>query len=305
MFWAAAIGALVIFLAAIVGAIAAYQVNSAIPKRAAEIAERLDAQLMQQPVSAWPVRLLMKHDWKPEKTIDTLTVYVHHPETDAVGIQPTGIQIRRGEQTLAWAEAVPFGERYVWPYAQVSDHLEDGQNAIPIVQVVAGTGIADFIRQTGAFPVEVIGVGLESSDGGDPKDTYRELSDDRGMNLAEAVNRSITVMAPGKELRFRTVGLGRALTRAAKNSDPERRQRSALIIVVARMSQDTINLPDTPQLTALLMDVDLKVVDLTDYEYSAVAARRLSVPIVFDGSGGQPWTPPKIPIAEALAARVK
>ncbi len=76
-----------------------------------------------------------------------------------------------------------------------------------------------------------------------------------------------------------------------------------MVIVISRMSHDTINLPDTASLITLLMDVDLKVIDLSDYEYSAVAARRLSGPIVFDGSGTEAWTTPPIPLSEALAAR--
>lgn len=299
--WAGIIAA----VAAIAIAIATYQTGYAIPKRAEEQGKQLDADLMKQPVSAWPTRLLLGNGWSEEKTVGDLSVLIDHPSAVAVGVEPTGILIRRGEQTLAWAKAVPFGERYVWPYAQVSNQLEDGSNAIPITQAVSGTGIGEFIRQTGSYPVDVIGVGLESSHGGDSADIYRELSDDRGASLVEAVANSITIIDPNKEVRYRTIGVGRALTKANKGSDAERRQRSALVIVIARMSHDTINLPDTKRLITLLMDVDLKVVDLSDYEYSSMAARRLSDPLVFGDPSAAPWIAPQIPVADALAARVR
>ncbi|MDP3739735.1 MAG: hypothetical protein Q8R02_20275 [Hyphomonadaceae bacterium] len=295
--------AIVAGIAAIVIAVATYQTSHAIPKLADERSLKLDADLMQQPESAWPTRLLLANGWANEKAIDDLTILVEHPSEDAIGPQPTGILVRRGEQTLVWAKAVPFGERYVWPYAQVSDQLEDGDNSVSISQVVAGTGIADFIRQTENYPVDIVGVGLESSHGGDAADIYRKLSDDRGVSLVEAVSNSITVVNPQKLLRYRTIGIGRALTKAEKGSNAERRQRSALVIVIARMSHDIINLPETNQLITLLMDVDLKAIDLTDYEYSAIAARRLSVPLVFGDSDAEPWVVPPISAADALAAR--
>ncbi len=121
MLWAAGLGAMTALIAGLLAAYAAYQVNFAIPKRAAELSEQLDAQLMQQVVSAWPTRLLVRDGWRPEKTISDLTVYVRHPAPESTGVQPTSMQIRRGEQTLVWAEAVPFGERYVWPFDEVSE----------------------------------------------------------------------------------------------------------------------------------------------------------------------------------------
>lgn len=232
-----------------------------------------------------------------------LTILVERPLANAVGPQPTGILIRRGEQTLAWAKAVPFGERFIWPYAQVSDQLEDGANRIAISQVVGGTGIAEFIRQTSDFPVDVIGVGLESSHGGDSADIYRKLSDVRGSHLVEAVNKSITVFNPAKTVRYRTLGLGRALENVEKDSDAERRQRSALVIVIARMSHDTINLPETDALVKLLMDVDLTAVDLGEYEYSCMAAERLSPSLVFDDSVSETWSLPKVSAEDAIAMR--
>ena len=296
-------GAIAAAIVAIIVAVGVYQVNVAIPKLAAERSELLDAELMKQPVSAWPTRLLLSNGWESNQSIGDLTVLVDNPPAGAVGTEPTGILIRRGEQTLAWAKAVPFGERFVWPYAQVSDELEDGDNTVAIAQVVARTGIADFVRQTENYPVDVVGVGLESSDGGDPTDKYRKLSDERGVSLVEAVNRSIVVVNPQKVVRYRTLGLGRALAMAPKGSEVERLQRSALVIVIARMSHDTINLPETNALVTLLMDIDLNVVDLSNYEYSAVAARRLSGPLVFEDSSAEPWTAPEIPVSEALAAR--
>lgn len=301
--WAAIVGAVLVAVASIVGFYANDQVTRVIPKLAAEKSEKLDAEIMKQPASAWPTRVLLKNGWQDKKVSGELTVLVHKTVATPSEYQPTEALIKKGDQTLAWARAVAFGDHRIWPYGPVVDYLEDGANKIPIEKALAGAGLAEFVRQTGTEPVDVIGVGLESSSGGDPNDTFRELSDTRGMHLVGAADKVITIVSADKSISLRTLGLGRALTHAEKDSDQERRQRTALVIVIARMSHDTIMLPLNEALTTLIMDVPLTSVDLRDYEYFTMAAKRLSAPLVFGDAQAEPWTAPRISVQEALALR--
>jgi hypothetical protein len=214
--------------------------------------------------------------------------------------------LRRDEENVAWAQAIPFGQRYVWPYAQVSDHLEDGKAQVEIRTVVKDTGISDFLRSTGESPAEIIGVGLESSDGGDPKDEIRQLSIDRAINLLAAVSQAIELPHTPKRIYYRQLGLGRARRSELKESEPERKQRSALVIVVAFLRQDTATQSTEQTLETLLRRLPLQQINLMDYEFSYAMAERMGERLAIGSAPrGDRWEHPPITVEQAIARRPK
>jgi hypothetical protein len=273
-------------------ALCAYQLSE-IPKKAARLEAASDAQTLERPPSEWPIRLLEKHGWARNSDVDGLDVFVQRQPPSADGVRITGVLFKRGELTVVWATAVALGEKYVWPYAQDSEVLEDGEVAVPILDAIPKGEVAAFIRQSGNFPVDVIGVGLESSHGGDPADVYRELSDLRGQRLVEALSWSVTVTSPNKVVHYRSLGLGRAQSIASKGTELERKQRSALIVAVARMNNDTVTSPLEATLKNLVLNADLTSLNLSDYEYKDQLDVRLSPPLWFDDSELDEWSVPE------------
>lgn len=268
----------------------------------------LDAETRKTPVSAWPARLLKEDLWTESIRTDGLTRWTRPRATAQGGAipAPTEMLVKKGEETLAHVQAYPFGDTYVWPYGPVANHLKDGQRDIEIVDVVRRLGIADFIRTTSAPVVQVVGVGLESSHGGDPDDLTRELSWQRGILLADAAAQSILVVDPKRRIDFRALGLGRATKSAARETADERRQRSALIMTVAFMRYDAALLRLDESLWQAIVEVPLGALDLFDYEYAFDALERLTGPIaVGDDEGGGPLARPKLTAAEAMARRPK
>tara|TARA_R110001606_G_scaffold272376_1_gene420897 strand:- start:786 stop:1796 length:1011 start_codon:yes stop_codon:yes gene_type:complete len=304
-FWFGISAAIATSVAALLGigfVVARNQVENVIPKKAEALLQERRAVLVEQPESTWPDWFLAEQGWLNVEPEDGIKVFVLRPDKKSAEPQTTGIILKRGTQTLVWANAITLGDQYVWPYAQDKSDLEDGENTIPIGKAIAGTGITQIIRKSEKAQIDIIGVGLESSHGGDPKDEFRELSDSRGQQLISAAEQVIEIPLPSRKINYRTLGLGRALTLEEKGSVAERRQRSALIVVIARMSHDTLMLPLGEAITKLVMDVDIGTVELSNYEYSRVASRRLSVPIV-DDSELDTWSAPKINVEEALSHR--
>lgn len=286
------IAGIIAALAGLFTAVCMYQLND-IPKRAARLEAASDARTLERPPSEWPTRLLEKHGWAKSSAVDGLDVFVQRHPPVADGVRVTGVLFKRGELTIVWATAVALGEKYVWPYAQDSEVLEDGEVAVPILDAIPKGEVAAFIRESGSFPVDVIGVGLESSHGGDPEDVFRELSDLRGQRLVEALSRSVTVTTPNKVVNFRSLGLGRAKSIANKGTELERKQRSALIFVIARMNNDTVTSPLEQTLRNLVLNANLTSLNLSDYEYTNQLDLRLSPPLWFDDSELEDWTVPE------------
>jgi len=305
LLWSAAITAGLTLITAGVGCFAfyaRYKVQNDLPLRAEAARGNLRQSLSLEPPSAWPDWYMVEQGWRHEKDLGELKVFTLSAEPLEGGANTTGIIFKNGSQTVAWAEAIALGDHYVWPYAEDSYELEDGDNTVPIQQAISGTGIANIIRQSPTHFIDVIGVGLESSDGGDPDDEYRELSDNRGMQLAFAARSVIEEPSDSRRVGYRSLGLGRAMNKVARGSQLERQQRSALLVVVARMSHDEIRLPLTDTLSAIVMDVDINTLSLADYEYSCAAEERLSG-VWVDDPNAQEWEVPKISVAEALARR--
>lgn len=290
---------IVYIFAGIVAVLALAANNWWIPLRAEKAAAMAESELKAQPVFAWSRRLLLEDKWEQVDDGGELTFFIKHPTQTLDETRTTSVVVKEGETTLSWINIVALASNNVWPIGAYQE-LEDGKNPLSVFEAVAGTGIADIIRSTGSVPIEIIGVGLESSYGGDDEDTHRRLSIRRGTELVRACHRSLTVLDPTRRISYRTLGLGRARDFAAKDTDIERRQRSALVIVVASMQSTPALLSVDETLAALVMNVEVVGVDLSRYEYSSLADVRLSPSLKFDGDVTPLWNVVDISAEEAI-----
>lgn len=253
--------------------------------------------------NTWPLWYMREKGWKSLEVGNGLSIHTLATADPATGEEVVDAQIRQGEDTVVRARIIAFGDRYVWPYAGSSGKLEDGENDIDIETAISGTGIAQIIRENPlAREIDIIGVGLESSHGGDPADTLRQLSDDRGAALISAATRNIVIPDSEVTPSFRILGLGRAITdQPRRGSDAERKQRSALIIIIARYNRD-ISMTADEAIRHLVETAPLSSIDLMDYEYSCAITQRLSLPIVDDPTL-QDWEVPPLTAADARRLR--
>ena len=247
----------------------ANQQTAAFVTAAETFGKNLDAKTRQGPVSSWPTRLLREDKWVEAPAPSGLTRWTK-PRTAAQGSDvppPTEMLIMTGEETLAHILASPFGDKFAWPYGPIADRLKDGARDVRLVEAVRRLGIADFIRTSNAPVVQVIGVGLESSHGGDPKDHTRALSWGRGVALAVAASQSIVSIDPTR-IQYRGLGLGRAIKQESRETAAERRQRSALIMTVAFHRYDAAVLSLEDSIWQAIVEVPLSDLDLLGYEYA-------------------------------------
>lgn len=264
-----------------------------------------DAELRLQPVSAWPDRLLMEDKWTQSIASDGRALW----ESPIAAARQSGLPpprdllVRENEETLAWIRVLPFGDRYVWPYGPLSDRLKDGGTDVELRTVVSKLGVGDFVRSSEPYPVEIVGVGLESAHGGDPEDVARLLSWRRSILLAQTTGQSIVVTDTSRRIRFRGLSLGRALTNEPKETLAEQRQRSALIVAVVFMKHDAVNLRLDEELLRTIFRLRLQGVDLMNYEYSFSAMSRLTAAIAVAGGGDGPLSPPTMTANEAMKSR--
>lgn len=264
-----------------------------------------DAQIRLQPVSAWPDRLLKEDGWTQTIAASDRIIWESQPPAPKGSEPPlpTDLLVRSNEETLAWVRVLPFGDRYVWPYGAQSDRLKDGNADVEVLAVVSRLGIGDFVRSSERALVEIVGVGLESSHGGDPNDDTRMLSWERSVLLAQAAGQSLTVTDPMKPIRFRGLSLGRALKAEERETIAEQRQRSALIVAVAFLKYDTVNLRLDEELLRPILNLRLHGVNLMGYEYSYAAMPRLTDAIAVTGGGDGPLDQPTMTADEAVARR--
>lgn len=263
-----------------------------------------DVTIRKGPVSKWPDRLFIEDKWTSSKAADGAVVWVsptlNSPSADIP--TPTDMLLRRDEETFVWVRSMPFGDKYVWPYGPVYDRLKDGNNDITLRTVVGRLGLGDFVRTVGAdaSEVEIVGIGLESSHGGDKSDDIRILSWHRANAMAEAAAATLTTIDPDK-VHFRGLGLGRARKAAVKESAEEKRQRSALIIGVAFMRREARVALD-PILLSSILGMPANGLDLMGYEYAVAPADRLTDRIAFGvaAKGGEPLEKPTVTAAEVL-----
>ena len=273
-------------------------------KQAVDFVTARDAKIMKLDESEWPVRLLLANKWDiVDENGDIVTLKKDEVRLAANGSKISDFMIKKGDQTLVWSSVVVLGQGLVWPYSENSDELIDGSIRVSVREAVSGTGIGELARRSGEHHLDIIGIGLESSHGGEPDDLFRSLSDSRGIKLISAANQNIEIVADREPPKFRTLGLGRALSETDRDTNLERYQRSAILMLIERRRHDVVVMPLKDALEKLLFEVKIDGVDLFDYEYSCVADQRLSVPIVFGGTSGKVWEAPKVPIEEALAAR--
>lgn len=273
-------------------------------KQAIDFVTARDAKILESDESEWPVRLLIANDWSIiAEDDDVITLKKDGVRRAANGSRISDFMIKKGDQTLVWSSVVILGEGLVWPYSENADELIDGTIRVSVREAVSGTGIGDLARKSGEHHLEIIGIGLESSHGGDPDDLYRSLSDSRGIKLISAANKNIEMLDDREPPKFRTLGLGRALSETERDTNLERHQRSAILMLIERRRHDVVAMPLKAALEKLIFEIKIDGVDLFDYEYSCVADRRLSVPIAFGGTTGKVWQAPKLSVEEALAAR--
>ncbi len=249
--------------------------------------------LLEKSKTLWPQYLLLKHGAEKHTLENGFIVYSKAVKTgmeDAVELQ-----IRTSDdEVLAHAYVTSFGSRLVWPFDQSDEFLEDGSNVIEIKEAISNTGIGIHIRQAARGAVEVIGVGLESSFGKD-EDNRRLRSDNRGQELINAVHMIINETGKQSRITYRSLGLGKHTECArVKNSESERQQRSALIVVANLFRHEVVQLDIKDALKTILQDNQNLPIEISKYEGFNEIKERLSVPIKFDGSGDGFWVPPPI-----------
>lgn len=268
-----------------------------------EAAARLAAEeqsLLEQSVSVWPTKLLLKQGWRSKPGMTNLTIWFDAPNDPKPEATSVEVLIKADEETLAHAVVTTFGENYVWPYREDDDFLKDGDENISIRSAIQGTKIGSHVRGAERKPIEVIGVGLESSHGGDPDDIYRHLSDLRGQALIAATRVTLTDTAAQERISYRALGLGRSVDPASFQSLKEKRQRGVLILTIIRHKSEVVELPITAAITQILADETLIGMDLSEYEYFCLIPDRLSPPLNFEGTGEGYWTPPEVTPEECV-----
>jgi hypothetical protein len=300
--WIAAFAAAFTALATLGHFIVKDRVDRVIPNKVRQIHDQRRQTFLALPESSWPDWLLLENGWKQEDRRGDLKSFVSTSEVSDFGAYSTDIILKRGSQTLVWANAIALGDRYIWPYASEGEELEDGDNTITVQQAIAGTGISNFVRKNIGARIDIVGVGLESSHGGDDEDARRKLSVSRGRKLISASEQTIEVPFDSTQVNYRVLGLGRALTTAEKGSDAERRQRSVLVLALARKSHDEIMFPVEDAIEILITDFDLGSPELADYEYACVAKERLS-PVLTRMKNSIGWSPSGLTAIEAVAKR--
>ncbi|MDX1292129.1 MAG: hypothetical protein R3265_04895, partial [Hyphomonas sp.] len=300
--WLAALATAVAAVFAFVHFIAKDRVERVIPNKAREVQDQRRQTLLDLPESSWPDWLLLENGWTQEDHGNDLKSFILVSTENNSGAHSTDIILKRGSQTLVWANAIALGDRYVWPYSGEGDELEDGENTITVHRAIAGIGLSDFVRKNIDARIDIVGVGLESSHGGDDTDVYRNLSVARGRKLISASEQSIEVPVLSTQLNYRVLGLGRALTAVEKGSDAERRQRSVLILALARKSHDEIMFSVEDAIDFLVTDFDFLSPELSDYEYACVIKERLS-PVLKLVENSTEWTAPELSASEAVSRR--
>ena len=206
----------------------------------------------------------------------------------------TSVILKQGEQTVLWANVFAGGHRYIWNYAEPDqkplEPLLDGDIELSVDDAIQKIEFGELIRSASEKDkIDIVGIGLESSHGGDEDDTIRKLSRTRGALLAGAVNRKLNITDPDRQVAYYSLGLGRALTSAPRGTEKEKRQRAVVLIVAARARQDIGVIGAEEAIGDLVMNVKVGDIQLTDYEYSMAADIRLSGPLTFDGTGAPDW----------------
>lgn len=249
--------------------------------------------LLEKSETLWPQSLLLKRGAEKYTLENGFIVYSKVVKTDIEeGVE---LQIRTSDdEVLAHAYVSSFGSRLVWPFNESDGFLEDGSNIVEIKEAISNTGIGKHIRQAQGVPVEVIGIGLESSFGKNVDDR-RLRSHNRGQELIKAVHLIIDETGKKSRITFRTLGLGKHTECAKiKNSEIERQQRSALIVVANLFRHEIVQLDIKNALKTILQDNQNLPIEISKYEGFPEIKDRLSVPIKFDGSGVSFWVPPPI-----------
>lgn len=312
-FWAAVSfwAPLLLALATLASGIALYQIQIGIPRQAAELNGATERKLSAQSPAAWPSWLLAKKGWTKVKDRGVLPTpldayYRASPEASSSSGQ-LEILIRHGDQSVALARTLTLGDKWSWPFGLATDDIEDGSTSVRLVDALRGTNLSQFVKENAAFPIDLVGIGLESSIDGDAEDTLRVLSDRRGVKVAHRAHDLLQPIRVEKDISYRSLGLGRNLdSGVAEGTEVERRQRSVLVAVFARLSNDVVAASIEDAILWIVIDTSNLVsgVDLRRYEYAYAAKQRLSSPLTWSGDG-TPRTFPTVTVQEALALRPK
>lgn len=300
----AAIGTAIAGVTWVVSAYSKAQVDR-IEREAALFTLNYENSLLQQSPRVWPNDFLIKQGWVSSKGNELITVWSKSiPETSRV-LQSVDIQVRTGQETLADARVLSFGSGYVWPYGESDNVLEDGVNEVMILEALEGSKFSEFVRSTEGKPVHLVGIGLESGHNelGSDEDPRRLLSDNRAQSLVYAAWLNFKENRIKSKASYRALGLGRNVKTVAKGSSEERLQRSAALVAVRLISNDTIQLNMKDALEHILRNKAVSHIDVSKYEYCDGMAYRLSGALVFEGSGSDVWKPEGPTAQEALKER--
>lgn len=287
--WITSISAIIVPVAGAILWFANHSTGTRIPNLAAETMDSRRQEYEQRPAKTWPVWYLQEEGWTVSSLPDGLNLFTSSVEQSESGAT-TDILVKDGEDTIVQARIIALADNFIWPFGEAEATLNDGERSVELTRAIADTGAATLLRQNPASSVDIIGIGLESSVSGNSDDEYRELSYLRGRRLALAIEQVLSEPISQRSIRYRSLGLGRSLQTAQKDSDAERRQRSALIVIVLNDDHErqANNLERT--LDLLLQGLNGLDVQLDRYEYSCAVNERLSPPL---GSLEQ-WELPKI-----------
>ena len=308
LWWPAIFGA----LAVLAGAYCGSKTQIEIPKQVAKILGDEETRLLPQSVSAWPAWMLKKHNWIRFERKDTIilphnfSAFYHVPDALSGDAKEIDFLIKQGDVTVAAARTLTVGEKWSWPLSGYADTIEDGTNNKKLLDLLATTKLKQFANDNAMFDMDFVGIGLESSYGGEPTDELRTLSDRRGDVIAREAKKLLTPITFQKSVKFRTLGLGRSLaTGVMKGEEDERRQRSIFLAAFSRLDNNVTQATIEESILSIVIDASELVskVDLKNYEYSYAAKQRLSGGLVWNG--GQPRDLPTLTVNDALAMRPK
>jgi hypothetical protein len=295
-FWlAAGLGILATACGTLAG-YAQYQLSTAIPQRKNAEQTRIETTLGEQTPNQWPAWYLEKRsDWFEQELEHPrgFRLFVSREDGLTVETKSTDIVVKDGDQTVLWAEKHVLGAKFHWAFAEPrrgnSTPILDGENAVSIKQALSGLELGKIVRYAEeSDTLDIIGVGLDSFAGSD-NDPKRKLSKIRGRDLAVNARTQIDRVDGRREPNYRSLGLGKALTPAVRDSADELRQRSVVIIVVARKRNDERAMSAEEAMATITMGLEGDEVDLSGYEFSGCALAALSNPVDFSGGGDQTW----------------
>lgn len=289
----------------------AHQIDQRIPANAAKITGADEARLGSKSPAAWPEWLLLKKGWvavhpRTNWAKENNVRLFHRPMVTSGDVVRTEIILKQDDQTVAFAHLYSMGSGLSWPFDEAAGMVEDGNLRVDLDQVVKRSGLVEFASAYDRYPLDIVGVGLESSVSGQRADEYRRLSDVRGVIIAHAALKALSAVEAREHRSFRAIGLGRHLAvGVTKGSDAERKQRSVVLLALVRMRNDTITSPATSTILTILESSGsyVKFVDLDQYEYSYAADVRLSGELSWGDGGGALHKVPEVAVAEALRRR--